>query len=69
MLYYVGLFMQVDSYAARHELKGIPRAELPRFMDAFKEGWYYLFVIALLSSCCCTSSARATRRFMHPCCW
>ena len=31
-LYYVGLFMQVDSYAARHGLKGIPRAELPKVM-------------------------------------
>ena len=27
-LYYIGLFMQVDSYAARHGLKGIPRADL-----------------------------------------
>src|SRR6476659_9409747 len=35
-LYYVGLFMQVDSYAARHGLKGIPRAELPRIMDTIK---------------------------------
>src|SRR6201747_181336 len=49
VLYYVGLFAQVDSYAARHKLKGLPRAELPRFMDAFKEGWYYLFVIAILA--------------------
>jgi TRAP transporter 4TM/12TM fusion protein len=48
VLYYVGLFAQVDSYAARHKLKGLPRAELPRFMDAFKEGWYYLFVIVIL---------------------
>ena len=48
VLYYVGLFMQVDSYAARHKLKGIPRAELPRLSDAIKEGWYYLFVIVLL---------------------
>jgi len=32
VLYYVGLFAQVDSYAARHKLKGIPRAELPRFI-------------------------------------
>ena len=31
-LYYIGLFMQVDSYAARHGLKGIPRAELPKVM-------------------------------------
>src|SRR5712672_2878727 len=35
-LYYVGLFMQVDSYAARHGLKGIPRAELPRVMDTIR---------------------------------
>ncbi len=48
VLYYVGLFMQVDAYSARHKLKGLPRAELPRFWDAFKEGWYYLFVIVIL---------------------
>jgi len=48
ILYYFGLFAQADSYAARHKLEGIPRAELPRFMDALKEGWYYLFVIAIL---------------------
>ncbi|MBX9651456.1 MAG: TRAP transporter permease, partial [Xanthobacteraceae bacterium] len=47
-LYYVGLFMQVDSYAARHGLKGIPRAELPKIWDTIKAGWYYIFVIALL---------------------
>lgn len=47
-LYYFGLFAQVDSYAARHKLEGIPRAELPSFTDALKEGWYYLFVIAIL---------------------
>lgn len=48
ILYYVGLFAQVDAYAARHKLEGIPRAELPRFWDAFKDGWYYLFVILIL---------------------
>ncbi|WP_441235444.1 TRAP transporter permease [Bradyrhizobium sp. 930_D9_N1_4] len=48
ILYYVGLFAQVDAYAARHKLKGLPRAELPRFWDAFREGWYYLFVIVVL---------------------
>ena len=48
VLYYVGLFMQVDSYAARHKLEGIPRSELPKFTDAIKEGWYYLLVIVLL---------------------
>lgn len=47
-LYYTGLFLQVDAYAARHGLEGIPRSELPRAWDAVKEGWYYIFVIALL---------------------
>jgi TRAP transporter 4TM/12TM fusion protein len=47
-LYYAGLFMQVDAYAARHNLKGLSRAELPRVWDTIKEGWYYVFVIALL---------------------
>ena len=48
VLYYAGLFMQVDSYAARHNLKGLKRSELPRVWDTIKEGWYYVFVIALL---------------------
>ena len=48
VLYYIGLFMQVDSYAARHGLLGIPRSELPSIVTTLKEGWYYVFVIALL---------------------
>jgi TRAP transporter 4TM/12TM fusion protein len=48
VLYYFGLFAQVDSYAARHNLKGIPRSELPKLGDAIKEGWYYLLVIVVL---------------------
>ena len=47
-LYYLGLFMQVDAYAARHSLKGLPRAELPRMWVTLKEGWYFVLVIALL---------------------
>lgn len=47
-LYYTGLFLQVDAYAARHGLEGIPRSELPSAWQAIKEGWYYVFVIVLL---------------------
>jgi TRAP transporter 4TM/12TM fusion protein len=47
-LYYFGLFMQVDAYAARHGLQGIARAELPRLGATLREGWYYVFVVALL---------------------
>jgi TRAP transporter 4TM/12TM fusion protein len=48
LLYYFGLFMQVDAYAARHGLKGLPREELPRLLDTLKEGWYYVLVVVLL---------------------
>lgn len=47
-LYYIGLFMQVDAYAARHGLEGLQRAELPSLWVTVKEGWYYAFVVALL---------------------
>jgi TRAP transporter 4TM/12TM fusion protein len=48
LLYYFGLFMQVDAYAARHGLAGLPRSELPTLAKTFREGWYYLFVVVLL---------------------
>ncbi|UUX50641.1 TRAP transporter fused permease subunit [Nisaea acidiphila] len=48
ILYYFGLFVQIDAYAARHNLKGIPREQLPSIWETMKEGWYYLFVFALL---------------------
>lgn len=48
LLYYFGLFIQIDAYAARHNLKGIPRHQLPSIRETLKEGWYYLFVFALL---------------------
>ena len=47
-LYYFGLYMQVDSYAARHGMKGIPREQLPKLGETIKDGWYFVFVIALL---------------------
>jgi TRAP transporter 4TM/12TM fusion protein len=47
-LYYLGLFTQVDAYAARNGLRGLPRQELPSLWATLKEGWYYVFVVALL---------------------
>ena len=47
-LYYLALFMQVDAYAARNGLKGLPRSELPTAWVTIKEGWYYALVIILL---------------------
>lgn len=47
-LYFLGLFIQIDAYAARHDLKGLPAAELPSLRQTLKEGWYFIFVFALL---------------------
>ena len=48
LLYYFGLLVQIDAYAARNDLKGLTREELPSLKATLKEGWYYLFVFALL---------------------
>ena len=48
LLFYFGLFVQIDGYAARRGLKGLPRAELPSVGETFAQGWQYIFVFALL---------------------
>src|SRR3989304_937396 len=48
LLFYFALFVQIDGYAAKNGLKGLPRAELPSLRETFLEGWHYLFVFALL---------------------
>lgn len=47
-LYFFGLFMQIDSYAARMKLDGLPKAELPSLSGTIREGWYFVFVFAML---------------------
>ena len=48
VLYFLGLFIQIDAYAARHDLRGLPAAELPSVRRTLKEGWYFIFAFALL---------------------
>lgn len=48
VLYFFGLFMQIDAYAARNKLVGMPREELPKLGTVFKEGWYFIAVFASL---------------------
>ncbi len=48
LLFYFGLFVQIDGYAARRGLKGLPRAELPSIAKTFAEGWQYVIVFVLL---------------------
>ena len=44
VLYFFGLFMQIDAYAARNNLAGLPREELPKLGSVFREGWYFIAV-------------------------
>lgn len=48
-LYFLGVFLQIDAYAAVHDLKGTPRHLLPRLGLALKEGWPYLGALAVLT--------------------
>ena len=48
LLFYFGLFVQIDGYAARKGLRGLPRSELPSILRTFAEGWQYIFVFVLL---------------------
>ena len=48
LLYFFGLFAQIDAYSARNGLKGVPRPDLPRIGRVMREGWYFLAVFALL---------------------
>jgi TRAP transporter 4TM/12TM fusion protein len=47
-LYYLGLFVQVDGYAAKANLKGLSKEELPSFWATLKNGWFYIFGIVVL---------------------
>ena len=47
-LYYFGLFVQIDAYAARRGLAGLPKEEMPSFRATMRDGWIYVFVFALL---------------------
>ena len=48
ILFYFALFMQIDGYAARHGLKGLPADELPSLTQTFKEGWQYIIGFVVL---------------------
>jgi TRAP transporter 4TM/12TM fusion protein len=51
ILYYAGLVVQADGFAAKSGLKGLPAAELPRVWPTLKEGWPFLVVIVFLGVC------------------
>ncbi|MEO1708769.1 MAG: TRAP transporter fused permease subunit [Pseudomonadota bacterium] len=48
LLYYFGLFTQIDAYSARRGLRGMARSELPSIARTMREGWMYLVVFGVL---------------------
>ncbi|MFC2068082.1 TRAP transporter permease [Chloroflexota bacterium] len=48
LLYYWGLLVQVDSYAAKEGLKGLPKEEIPSLWKTLKGGWIYIVVLGFL---------------------
>ena len=48
LLFYFGLILQVDAYAARTGIKGMPKEELPSTRKVLLSGWPFLFVMLFL---------------------
>lgn len=48
LLYFFGLFVQIDGFAARTGLAGLPQSELPSLKDTFKVGWIYISAVVVL---------------------
>jgi TRAP transporter 4TM/12TM fusion protein len=47
-LFYLVLFIQVDGYAARKNLKGQSREDAPPITEVLKDGWFYLPTLLVL---------------------
>ncbi len=48
LLYFFGLFVQIDSYAARHNVAGLADDVLPSLRATLRNGWYYLLSFIVL---------------------
>jgi TRAP transporter 4TM/12TM fusion protein len=48
LLYFFSIYVQVDGYAVKNNLRGLAKDQLPSLKQTFKEGWYYLFALVLL---------------------
>lgn len=48
LLYYLGLLVQVDCYAAKTGLKGFPTTNIPSLWKTIKNGWFYILAFMLL---------------------
>jgi len=48
ILYYVGLFLQVDAFAAKEGIRGLSPSEIPSLKKVLREGWVYIFSLLIL---------------------
>jgi TRAP transporter 4TM/12TM fusion protein len=48
LLYYFGLYCHVDGYAARANMTGMAKADLPRVSETLRQGWPFLAVLGFL---------------------
>lgn len=64
LLFYFGLAMQIDAYAARLGLKGMKQDELPSLKQTLKDGWLYIFVFAVLVYLMINEQREATAPFI-----
>ncbi len=48
LLFYLGLFFQIDAYALKKGFKGIEKDQLPKLSTTFKTGWYYVLSFVVL---------------------
>src|SRR3990170_3794786 len=46
--FYLSLYLQIDAYAAKYGIRGLPRKELPSLRESFREGWFYMLAFGLL---------------------
>ena len=47
-LFYASLFFQIDAYAARNGLRGLPWQDMPSFWRTLRQGWFYLIAFGVL---------------------
>ena len=48
LLYFVSLYLQIDAYAGKEQLKGLDEADIPGLLSTLARGWFYLGAFALL---------------------
>ncbi len=63
LLFYIGLMVQVDAYAARLGLRGMRREELPSLRETLREGWIYILVFVVLVYLMVSEQREATAPF------